>query len=372
MCCVPCAGQSWKALSAVDKRPFVEEAERLRLQHLHDHPNYKYRPRRKKSTKKLKRVESGLLLQGCLAVGGASSLELSHLIADGLSAYGQQGSRVAAPPAAHQRHLLVGHCELDSLGLPTPEMSPLELLEDGAAAEAVFFPQHVQEEALVGGWSDFQQPYQHYVPSYAPNGSAPYGPGSGLSVSSVSSRDSRMESSGLASVLAGGRLNPSLRSPAPAPPDSVPSPTPFAEPNRCQQQHQTQTSAYFGQMLGNSAPSGPYYMPCHLGQLSPPPEASSSCSSLASPQPPPSFPSPSPLHHLSPSPADFWPETDRHPFDQYVSCGRNREEAFGRGGGVFKVQGGRVCGAGEDGSSPLISALSDASSAVYYSACISG
>lgn len=297
------------------------------------------------------------------------------MITDGPSPYGQQGSRVVAPPAAHQRHLLVGHCELDSLGLPTPEMSPLELLEDGAATEAVFFPQHVQEEALVGGWSGFQQTYQHYVQGYAPNGSASYGPGSGLSVSSVSSRDSRLESSGLASILAGGRLNTGLRSPNPAPPDSVPSPTPFPEPTRCQQQqHQTQTSTYFGQMLGNSAPSGSYYMQCHLGQLSPPPEppVSSSCSSMASPQPPTSFPSPSPLHHLSPSPADFWPEADRHPFDQYVSCGRSREEAFGRGGGLFKVQGGRVGSTGEDGSSPLISALSDASSAVYYSACISG
>lgn len=368
------AGQSWKALSALDKRPFVEEAERLRLQHLHDHPNYKYRPRRKKNGKKLKRVESGLLLQGCLAVGGASSLELSHLIADGQSPYGQQGSRVAAPPAPHQRHLLVGHCELDSLGLPTPEMSPLELLEDGAATEAVFFPQHVQEEALVGGWNGFQQPYQHYVQGYAPNSSAPYGPGSGLSVPSLSSRDSRMESSGLASVLASGRLNLSLRSPAPAPPDSAPSPTPFTEPTRCQQQQQQQTQAYFGQMLGNSAPGGSYYMPCHLGQLSPPPEphAPSSCSSLAPPPPPPSFPSPSPLHHLSPSPADFWPETERHPVDQYVSSGRSREEAFVRGGSVFRVQGGRGGGTSEDGSSPLISALSDASSAVYYSACISG
>lgn len=358
----------------------------------------------------------------------------------GGSAYGHPGVQ---PPHHHSHHLLPslghfrdlqasGHSELESYGLPTPEMSPLDILEDGAG-ESVFFPQHMQEEGGMGVWSGYQhhlhhhnQHYTHHYNNHSHHSSI-HGQGSGMTLSTrMTSAESNMRSSMSSVTSLSSKLNlthvsghqVTLRSPVkcspplpdPSSPVSYHQPcNSLSEPIKC---HQPPLSSapvgYFSQLYGNGTPKAPHFTSSHLGQLSPPPETTSSCSTSSIP-PPSTFPPSVNLDNsnldssgqLGASSAEFWAEVDRHEFDQYVNVRRNRDEAYGLGGecgGVSKVVGSRsssivgssnnsivssavnrdvggvVGGVGgcDDGSSPLISALSDASSAVYYSTCITG
>ena len=45
-------GQRWKALNELDRQPYIEEAERLRVLHQKEYPDYKYKPRKKVNKKK--------------------------------------------------------------------------------------------------------------------------------------------------------------------------------------------------------------------------------------------------------------------------------------------------------------------------------
>ncbi|XP_032074410.1 transcription factor SOX-18 [Thamnophis elegans] len=289
-------GQAWKALSTTDKRPFVEEAEMLRIQHLQDHPNYKYRPRRKKQAKKIKRMEPSILLHNLPQPCG-ENFAMGHRSSAGGGGLGHS----QPPPLNHFRELRSMGSEMENYGLPTPEMSPLDVLEQ---AEPAFFPPHMQDDCNVMSFRGY-----HHPPPPPP---MEFSPEKNLGRNMVMGYPPNPPS----------HLAEAMRTPHPP-------------------------GMYYNQICAAGAANG---LSAHLGQLSPPPESHQLDG----------------VEHLNPN--ELWTEVDRNEFDQYLNMSRTRPDpsGFAYHVSMSKVTP-RSC---EDNS--LISALSDASSAVYYSACITG
>ncbi|XP_077365200.1 transcription factor SOX-17 [Festucalex cinctus] len=148
-------GKSWKSLPVADKQPFVEEAERLRVQHMQDHPNYKYRPRRRKQVKRIKRLDSGFLLHGA-----------SERRGDAVGAGPAYHEHTGFPPPPPQQHLAhyrsdpLGGPSYESYSLPTPDTSPLDAVD----ADAMLFPPQEDCSHMMYAYHPQAGEYQHQEP----------------------------------------------------------------------------------------------------------------------------------------------------------------------------------------------------------------
>ncbi|XP_069474763.1 transcription factor SOX-2 [Ambystoma mexicanum] len=86
-------GAEWKLLSEAEKRPFIDEAKRLRALHMKEHPDYKYRPRRK--TKTLMKKDKYTLPGGLLGPPGGNGMGTGGGVGGGMNSSQRMDSYAA-------------------------------------------------------------------------------------------------------------------------------------------------------------------------------------------------------------------------------------------------------------------------------------